>query len=358
MSKYAVALSKLASPLAFGGPGSGRRPGGGSAAKDEADKLSADAHVASSKAYETADPEKHVDAMYAHKKAAIAQHEVGNHRRGELHENTAINHATIHDESIKQAVGFKDAGATNSAKPPKNPKAYLSLVSPLALVQNTVTSPQVTEKVSEPELSLLAFASTEPNPLYPGQASEEVGNAQAPQTQKNCCRFSKDVLAEGKFSHPTKKWSLDIDGKVNDRLCAAFDAMKADGVKVPIYADHNPSATTHLGYITGLCRGGPEALKKYPELAKLPADRAPLNPKKLYAVHEFNDEKAAALASGVGQVSVLIDKNMQAGNGKKYGMAIKHVAITPEPIVPGQDGFCRFSIDKTDFAAVLLSLVQ
>ena len=291
MSKYALALSRLASPLAFGGPGSGRRPGGGGATPaqhESADNLSAAAHEAQM--------EKHV-----------AQ-----------------------------------------AKEKQFRKIAASLISPLALVQNPNTSQQVTNHIVDvnemPALSLLQFASLDVYPVQPGPASG--GDASKQQTAiQPCFRFAKDVLATGSFQHPVQKWKLDVDEKYMDKLCAAFDAMKQDGMKVPIYADHKPSATTHLGYLSGLCRGGPEALKKYPEMAKLPADKAPLNPKKLYAIHDFNDEKAAALASGVGQVSVLIDKNMKGGTGKAYGPAVRHVAITPEPVVAGQDGFCKLSLD-------------
>jgi hypothetical protein len=49
---------------------------------------------------------------------------------------------------------------------------------------------------------------------------------------------------------------------------------------------------------------------------------------------------------------VLIDKKMQDGTGKKYGEATRHVAITPEPIVPNQGGFCQLSLDNTNLVDV------
>ena len=52
------------------------------------------------------------------------------------------------------------------------------------------------------------------------------------------------------------------------------------------------------------------------------------------------------MAKGVGQVSVLIDKKFKDGMGKKYGGAdgvVRHIGVTPEPIVPGQDGFTQLA---------------
>ena len=156
-------------------------------------------------------------------------------------------------------------------------------------------------------------------------------------------KFLKDIAAFGSYQHPVHGWNLDIDSKRYDKWLAAFGAMKADGVKIPIYTSHKGSTENCLGYCSDMFRGGPEALKDHPELAALPADKAPVDPNRLYAIHEFPDGASAALANRVGQVSVLVDKNFKPGNGKSYGEAIRHVAITPEPIVRGQSPFVGLS---------------
>ena len=343
------------------------------AAKDVANKLSFKAHEASGKAFVTGKGEDHLDAMYAHKKAGIAQHAVGNHEAGDLHEKNATHHATLHDKNIPLSRLISPAVYAMSAEGCKWTKIREAIekqgkkLTPQGIKKLSAMSQKqidaLTEKdfaafcmsaIDEPALSLLAFAGL---PFYQLPGIEGPNNAAVEPTGPNpggkpALSTLKDVLAEGSFVHPVHKWKLNVDGPMMDKLCAAFDNMKADGVKVPIYADHKPSATTHLGYVTGMIRGGPEALKKYPELANLPADKAPLDPKKLYAIHQFNDEKAVALATGVGQVSVLIDKNMKAGNGKSYGPAIRHSAITAEPIVPNQDGFCKLSLGDSNLINV------
>ena len=156
-------------------------------------------------------------------------------------------------------------------------------------------------------------------------------------------RFLKDVASFGSYSHPVHNWKLDIDGKRMDKWCAAFDAMQKDGVKVPVYADHKPGAANCLGYCTAMFRGSPDILKKHPEFCNMPLDKAPTDPNRLYAIHEFPDEQSAATANRVGQVSVLIDRNLRNGSGKNYGEAVRHVAVTPEPIVAGQGGFAALA---------------
>ena len=156
-------------------------------------------------------------------------------------------------------------------------------------------------------------------------------------------KFLKDVAAFGQYIHPVHGWNLDIDGNRMDKWCAAFSKMKNDGVKVPIYTSHRGSTENCLGYCSDIFRGGPEAMKNHPELAALPANKAPVDPNRLYAIHEFPDGTGVALANRVGQVSVLIDKNYKPGNGKNYGEAVRHVAVTPEPIVRGQNEFVGLS---------------
>jgi hypothetical protein len=233
-----------------------------------------------------------------------------------------------------------------------SPKALQPKETTLSMIVSPIAKGVKKEIIERPALSILSFAAFgEAIAVVPGpEGGPDISNQQTGFMPG--CRFCKDVIASGNYQHPIHGWSLDVDGKRMDSWVKSFEAMTKDGIKVPIYADHKPSTITHLGYLSGLCRGGPEALKKYPELAKLPADKAPLNPKRLYAIHEFKDEASAALAKGVGQVSVLIDKDMKGGNGKKYGEAIRHVAVTPEPVVAGQDGFMRLALsdDKTQSA--------
>ena len=149
-------------------------------------------------------------------------------------------------------------------------------------------------------------------------------------------RFLKDVASVGDYIHPVQKWKLSLDRERMDKHCAAFAAMKADGIKVPIYKDHVASTDSTLGYVADIFRGGDQtALARWPGLAKLPPEKLPADPDRIYAVHEFPDAACAQQACRVGQVSMFLDKDFTGGNGKKYGEAIRHVAVTPEPVIGG-----------------------
>ena len=220
------------------------------------------------------------------------------------------------------------------------------------LVSPTVMPGYKTPPPDAPALSLLAFSgfvpvTIEPNPAGPNNVIE-AKDGKNPAGQEALSSL-KDVLATGSYKHPVHGWSLDVTPDKMKAYCAAFSEMKNAGVKVPIYADHKPGAATTLGYCRDLFMGGPDALKNHPELAKLPADQAPLDPNKMYAIHDWASPEAQKMGHGVGQVSVLIDKKMKDGTGKSYGEAVRHIAVTPEPIVPGQGAF-------TQLAASLLEL--
>lgn len=214
------------------------------------------------------------------------------------------------------------------------------------LVSPAILNPP--KPIEEPSLSLLACAGFAFMPVTqavdPGGPNNvgAAGQGKNPEGQEALSSV-KDVLSAGQYQHPIHGWKLDVTPAKMDKYCAAFSEMQNGGVKVPIYADHKPGAATTLGYCRAMFRGGPEALKKYPELAKLPADQAPLDPNKMYAIHDWNSPEAMKMGHGVGQVSVLIDKKMKDGTGKSYGEAVRHVAVTPEPIVPGQGGFTQLA---------------
>ncbi len=92
--------------------------------------------------------------------------------------------------------------------------------------------------------------------------------------------------------------------------------MRANGVGVPILADHAPTAAATLGWIVAVRRDGDRLLE----------------------LHQFLGE--AARDTGLrNHVSLGIDPDFVDGRGVRYGEAIVHSAVTPVPVVPGQDEF-------------------
>ena len=334
-----MSIKDLVSPAvyAFGGPGSGRKP----------DDLSEDAHVASAKTLVRNTVENHEIAYKAHKAARNAHEKLGNTLPGQGKPAEGLAHGEKADAHSKQML--QHLYAIHKLKTTVAARTLSSLVSP------AVRDGRVTSTIEEPALSLLAFSGAAfyalPGIEGPNNAANERDGLPNP-AGKPALSSLKDVLSTGQYVHPIHGWKLDVTPDKIKKYCAAFSEMKSNGVKVPIYADHKPGAANTLGYVKDLFQGGPDAIKNHPEFAKLPVDKAPLDPNKMYAIHEWNSPEAMKMAHGVGQVSVLIDKKMQDGTGKKYGEATRHVAVTPEPIVPGQDGFCQLSLNDSDSVRV------
>ena len=127
----------------------------------------------------------------------------------------------------------------------------------------------------------------------------------------------RPLLKVGFYKHPLKGWTLDVDHERIDRLVAAFDRMKADGIDVEVVEDHRSEAAAVLGYVTGLRRQGDW----------------------LIGTHELRGERAIDLAERVHNSSVMIEPEYRGGNGTFYGEAILHSSIVTQPVVPGQAAF-------------------
>lgn len=127
--------------------------------------------------------------------------------------------------------------------------------------------------------------------------------------------YDKDILRVGTYVHPRRKWRLAVDRARLDRLIAAFNRMRANGVDVEVTVDHSLSADDVRGYITKLWRDGDV----------------------LYARHEFRN--AGDLPRRCRNTSVWIERNYRDGHGTSYGDAIVHNSLVQGPVMPGQREF-------------------
>ena len=128
--------------------------------------------------------------------------------------------------------------------------------------------------------------------------------------------YWKDALRVGSYAHPSGRYSLAVTREKLDGYAATFAAMRANGVGVPILMDHAPTAAATLGWIVAVRRDGDRLLE----------------------LHQFLGE--AARDTGLrNHVSLGIDPDYVDGRGVRYGEAIVHSAVTPVPVVPGQDEF-------------------
>lgn len=125
--------------------------------------------------------------------------------------------------------------------------------------------------------------------------------------------FWRQSIRDGTYRHPTAGFELHIDHARRRKLEETFRRMKQNGVAVPVVLDHDESADKCRGYVVDVRQNGQwlEELHQY------------LGP----------DARDTALRN---QVSLGIATNFKDGEGREYGEAIRHSALTPVPVVPGQ----------------------
>lgn len=129
--------------------------------------------------------------------------------------------------------------------------------------------------------------------------------------------LDKDLIHVGEYVHPTKKFHVSVDRKKLDTMVENFNVMLKRGVEVPINVDHSEAADDARGWLLSVHRDGERMVGRC----------------------QFIGDDAAKTAAR-NRVSVGIDEAFIDGQGNKYlGGVIRHVALTPMPVVPDQDPF-------------------
>ena len=125
--------------------------------------------------------------------------------------------------------------------------------------------------------------------------------------------YWRQSIRDGSYRHPTAGFELKIDHSRRRRLEENFKRMQANGVAVPVVLDHDESADKCRGYVVDVRQNGPW----------------------LEELHQYlgADARDVALRN---QVSLGIATNFKDGEGREYGEAIRHSALTPVPVIPGQ----------------------
>ncbi len=130
-------------------------------------------------------------------------------------------------------------------------------------------------------------------------------------------QFTKDAIRVGAYRHPVDSWEMVVTPQDLQQWAATFNAMKANGVRVPLVEDHYVSAATTLGYVDDMYADGDVLM---------------------FNCTVEGAEQIAAVKR-IDQVSINIERDCVDGKGVEYGPAITHIALTPIPVVPGQSSF-------------------
>jgi phage I-like protein len=129
-------------------------------------------------------------------------------------------------------------------------------------------------------------------------------------------RYRKEVIKKGKFVKATDGVKFEISDFVLSNWVTQFSKMKKNGVKIPVPLGHNESAEANRGWVEELFVDG-DALVMICELYDKDVDD----------LVKRND------------VSVFSPPEWTDGKGHKYVRPIRHIALTPVPVIPGLDEF-------------------
>ncbi len=136
-----------------------------------------------------------------------------------------------------------------------------------------------------------------------------------------CHYYRKDLISEGEYVHPAKGFRVPAPADRIHHWAENGNRMLAAGVDVPINVDHSDRAEDARGNIlkfeVGLNESGLTTL---------------------YGLCQIVGEDAA-LTAARNKVSVGINPNYVDGAKRDWGDSVFHVALTPVPVVPGQDSF-------------------
>jgi hypothetical protein len=161
-------------------------------------------------------------------------------------------------------------------------------------------------------------------------------------------RMEKDLISEGKFTHPTKGFEVDATGDKLDEIANETKRLLSNGVAIPVPCDHNLKAESNKGWLRDVA-------------IRMGKDEHGKDVRKLYGTFDFVGADGPLLASR-NYVSPGIMPMMTDGKKRTYKNVIAEASLTPIPVIPGQEAFRKLSVGnaeipiefaETDRAAIL-----
>lgn len=154
--------------------------------------------------------------------------------------------------------------------------------------------------------------------------------------------FEKDVLVEGTYQHPVQPWEtpLYVTKDYIDRICAATNEAIRSGQRVYVPDGHTSKASANTGFATEFApkfEGG-----KWRAKARLTIEDAGYLTK---------------MGTTIRDVSPLIVP-YGLGDGKSFGERIAHVALVPDPVMPGQGDFVACSVSSGSVETVEVPVLK
>ena len=146
-------------------------------------------------------------------------------------------------------------------------------------------------------------------------------------------QYEKDVLRVGHWTHPDTGEDLDFTLEKLERMASDSNRWMEIGHKIYMPSEHTSDPRENGGF----------------------ANRFRLDGDVLKARVEARDPEVARGIKNqtITDVSPRIQWNAVASNGEEFAAVIDHIALTPEPVLPGQGGFVPLARERTTAGAQL-----
>jgi hypothetical protein len=141
---------------------------------------------------------------------------------------------------------------------------------------------------------------------------------EGPMRSLGLSRFEKELLREGEWVHPQRKFRLKVTPERMANWIRKFKEMLSSGIKVPVPYGHSYDPKDNAGWLEELKLAG----KSLMGVLNIP-----------------RTADAERFGTTIKDVSVSINPDFIDGTGKRWGEVIEHIAATLHPIVTSQKNF-------------------
>jgi len=155
-----------------------------------------------------------------------------------------------------------------------------------------------------------------------------------PMRSLDLSRFEKELLREGQWVHPQRKFRLKVTPERMANWIRKFQEMLSSGIKVPVPYGHSYDPKDNAGWLEDLKLAG----KSLIGVLNIP-----------------RQEDAQRFGTTIKDVSVSINPDFIDGTGKRWGEVIEHIAATLHPVVTGQKNFVALGEDGQEIEILRFS---
>nr|WP_294529219.1 hypothetical protein [uncultured Rhodopila sp.] len=199
--------------------------------------------------------------------------------------------------------------------------------SPFDQLPATVASSAAVVFLNRPGADFGYFNQAPKRADWPEEIRLKVGGAEK---SFPCTYLDRDMIEEGEYVHPTTGKAIKASREQINQWADTYKKMADAGIELYIPCDHAKGARSNLGFV------------KDAKVVEGPGGKA-----RLKLTHQFIGEDAPLVALR-NRGSLGIDPDYVDAKGKRWGSAIIHSAVTPDPVIFGMGAFTPTQLSRKE----------